>query len=446
MSELNDGSQSWNGDLTFTALSHSIIALSKVYHEYNPFLIHTLHSLVLLNGVDCIITKRKENDKDQEHVLPVSKCDIVGIIVYCHYKANGSVVMVIDDGTDLCNCIGWIDSDEMDRYEVSNLVRVSGAIKVLALKHKRVVNVDGIMYEGWTCARELLVHSIQLVTDTNMESVHWLNCLQFRKRIGIKVERMTKDQMFSMDVQEQIMNTPVLNGKETFDLLPAKEKAHIMSFRGTKDSFLQYEGDELLLMNYFGRDCKCNTKYKLEILYCHCMATNESLDPEFIFRDAVITRLLDMEAAINDPCNDNDKDIKTNKAGGKKLLFNFASVFHDPHLQAIAKKVVAKTSHPTINVRRIYTNTFKHLRNDGIVHLIDSNADIYLFISKDKVLLPAVLELEIRNEHDKYSLKLTGKPSYCPTMPKFLKNGKISAAKLRFAKSIVARQRRKGDS
>ena len=32
-------------------LSHSIIALSRAYHEYNPLLIATIHSLILLNGV-----------------------------------------------------------------------------------------------------------------------------------------------------------------------------------------------------------------------------------------------------------------------------------------------------------------------------------------------------------------------------------------------------------
>ena len=444
MSKPSDGPQVGN---KLTPLSHSIIALSKAYHEYIPIMTSTLHSLVLLNGVDCILTKQK---KGEVHVLPISKCDILGVVVYCHYKANGSVLMIIDDGTELCDCIGWIDAEEMDRYKVSDLVRISGAIKVLALQQKRIVNVHGVAYEGWTCSRELQVHSIEVISDKNMEAVHWLCCLQFRKRIGIQLKEMSEDEKCSMDFQRQIMNTPVLNGLETFHLLPEEEKNYIMSSRGTKDSFVQFEGDGWFFMKYYGRDCKCDMKYKETLLYCHCLATNEPLDPGFIFRDAVLTKLLEMEALVG--CEKNSQGIqshhsnltcwKENQELQGKLEFNFATIYNDEKLQNIAKNVVAKTTHPTLNHRRLFTLTFKHLRTDGLLYLQSPDDDIYLFISKDRVLLPAILSLEVENGNWEYCRKTTGKPSNSkPSLPKFLEHGGISSAKLRIAKRLVATHR-----
>jgi hypothetical protein len=46
-------------------LSHSLIALSTAFHEYNPLFISTFHSLLLLNGVDCIITKERSTGEQE---------------------------------------------------------------------------------------------------------------------------------------------------------------------------------------------------------------------------------------------------------------------------------------------------------------------------------------------------------------------------------------------
>lgn len=416
-------------------------------------LIHTLHSLVLLNGVDCILTKLPSQNHPRVpvhlhvHVLPISKCEILGIIQYCQYKANGSVNLIIDDGTGLCDCIGWIDdSEEMDQYRVCDLVRISGAIRVLSLKEKSMVNVEGILYEGWTCMRELHVHSMNMEKERNMEAVHWLHCLQFRKRIGVSIGiKEQGKELQEMNGQSQIMNTPVCNGLETFNMLPEDAKNQILSSRGTEDSFVRLEGDEYFLAKYYGRDCRCDMKYKAALLYCHCLATKEPLDPGFKFRDSLLETLLEMELLSGSGAGEASNEGRTVGAdlrdGNNILEFSYVTVFQHPQLQDVAEEIVSNTKDPNINLRRLFTNTFRHLRNDSVVYLTDPNADTYLLMSKDRVLLPAVQRIEIEKDQWEYRLKMTGKQSKDPPrIPKFLES--VSSAKLWLVKRLVARQRK----
>jgi len=436
----------------FSSLSHSIVALSTAYQEYNPLFIKTLHSLVLLNGVDCIITKKQTHEGECErsqpihgdgefHVLPISKCILVGIITYCHYKANGSVIMIIDDGTGFCDCIRWIDDEEFDRYQVGNLVKIQAAIKILSLANKRRVKVEDKVYEGWTCVRELQIHSIHMVTDKNDEILHWLHCLQFRRRIGIPAnEDLDVNRLNDMDFQKQIMSIPVHNGLETFNLLSEKEQQFILVSRGMEDSFLVMDGDERLFKRYYGRDCKCQMEYKDALLYCHCLATGEALDPEFLFRDALLNKLMAMESSMKGSLN----GIPVGKSSNlPRLEFFYNSIFDDADLQALARNIVHRTKDSDINIRRLYTNTFKHLRNDGVLSLLDANKDIYLLMSKERVLKPAILQLEIDNDQWEYQFEMTGKaPSdKPPSLPNFLHKG-VSSAKLRLLKHMVTNIRK----
>ena len=431
-------------------LSHSIIALSSAYQEYNPLCINTLHSLVLLNGVDCILTHTKHHQggcegkhhrNEEFHVLPIMRCVVVGIITYCHYRANGSVVLIVDDGSGHCDCIGWVDDEEMDRYQVGNLVKIQAAIKILSLAIKRSVKVQGKVYEGWTCVRELRIHSTHMVTEKNEEILHWLHCLQFRHRIGIQpndVAYADVDRLNDADFQKNIMNIPVLNGVETFYLLPEKEQQRILASRGMEDSFFEMDDDNCLYMRYYGRDCKCEMKYKDVLLYCHCLATREGLDPEFLFRDALLEKLTAMESSFQDKSGIRDEANKT-----CRLEFYYNSMYDDHELQTVAKDIVHCTKDTVINLRRLYTNTFKHLRNDGVLCLLDVNKDIYLLMSKDNVLMPAMLQLEIESDQWDYQLEMTGKAptEMPPSLPKFLQTG-ISSSKLRLVKKLVTKMRK----
>eukprot|EP00979_Chaetoceros_neogracilis_P009452 scaffold2153_cov271-Chaetoceros_neogracile.AAC.23 len=439
----------------FNPLSHSIIALSSAYQEYNPLCIKTLHSLVLLNGVDCILTNRRNDQggserensiKEEFHVLPLMKCLIVGIITYCHYKANGTVVLIVDDGSGHCDCIGWVDDEEMDRYQVGNLVKIQAAIKILSLADKRTVKVEEKLYTGWTCVRELRVHSIHMVLERNEEIIHWLHCLQFIKRIGMQVTDSVNvgvgvgvDRLNDADFQKQIMKIPVLNGLETFRLLPKKEQQLILASSSMEDSFIEMDDVDRLYVKYYGRDCKCEMKYKDVLLYCHCLATRETLDPQLLFRDTLLNKLVATESSLERNKVDTGDDAKKMRS----LEFYYNSIYDDAELQTLATDVIQHTKDPEINLRRLYTNTFKHLRNDGVLCLLDVDADIYLLMSKDRVLMPAILQLEIENGHWEYQLKITGKaPTDAPpSLPKFLQIG-ISSSKLRLVKNLVTKMRR----
>ena len=422
-------------NLTLTPLSHVLIAISKAYHEYNPLLIKTFNALLLLNGVNCITT----NQNGGNHVLPISKCEILGIVRLFQQKANGSVLLILDDGTGICDCVGWINdfSKDIDRCGVGDVVRISGAIKVLSVKRRRLIQINGISHEGWSCIRELRVHTIDIINDRHLEALHWLACVQFRKRIGSKIEPTSEDELLKMSVQSQIMNTPVLNGLETFFTLPNEDKDHVLSTRGSVDYFVSSGGNDQFLIKYFGRDCKCKMDYKDKLLYCHCLATLEPLDPKFLFRDFLLNMLLKMEARIG-------KDLvyesaSTAYSGGcrrklqRKLEFKYRTTIQNISLREIAKKVVSKTADPIINLRRLYSNTFRHLRNDGVIHLADSDADIYWLVSTERVLVPLVSSFEWERD---CSSKNVPWNHVMKQVPEFLQKC-VSAAKLNVVRKLI---------
>ena len=445
--------------LNLTPFSHAIIALSTAYREYNPIFIKTFHSLLLLNGVDCIVTENEIHANQQietrhcdlVHVLPVSKCKIVGIIVYCHYKSNRCFVLVIDDGTGHCDCTGWIDCEEqMDLYQVGDIIQVQGEIKILSLKQMKVVHIDDIRYEGWTCFRELKIHSLQKVTTMNDEILHWLSCLQFQKRIYRGMDKSIDLLNDEMDVHQQVMCTPVLNGLQVFQKLPLEEQLHMYELRGGFDdsTLLLDDQNERLFTKYYGWDCKCDLRYRDILLYCHCLATKEPLDPNLVFRDALLCKLIDMENELtNNTAAVKCFTEKNNNAANKssqvaRLEFQYLTLFHDEKINALAKEIVSETKDPGINLRRIYINTFKHLRKDGVLYLLDVSADTYLLMSKDRVLLPEIIRL-VENDQSNFQHKLLPGASTSqspPQLPDFLQRS-LSSAKLKLLLKLARMKR-----
>ena len=416
-----------SNDHSLTPLSHCIIALSSAYHEYIPLTIHNLHSLVLLSGIDCLLTNLPEGNDESVHVLPVSKTTIVGTIVYCQYKSNCSMSLVIDDGTDLCDCTGWIQEDDMDKYCVGNLVKIQGFIKILSLKEKeKSIKVAEKFYEAWSCIRELQIHSINIIMDKNEEILHWLQCMQFRKSIGMK---MDIDDILDCnnddddDDEQQMMNTPVLNGFETFNLLPETHQQQILASRGFEELDVLPNEIDRMLRKYFGRDCRCIVSYKDDLLYCHCMASKEPLDPEFKFRDALLEKLIQMEHAF----------VHRNNAS--RLEFLYQIVVDDQELRSISSEVVASTAYPEINQRRLYTNTFKMLRKDGVLCLVNIQKDIYVLLSKNRVLIPAA----IAQIQDERCADVNGNTKHHHRKQSFLEKG-ISSSKLRLIKYLAYRE------
>ena len=212
---------------SLSCLSYHLLSLSPAYRSYNPLLIGTIHRQILLvNGVDafilldddeacthggdnrdgdqgeesCTESKKDYNRNDREnieepllkkqknsrpttrtpssryytakHIIPMTKCEIVGIVQYIHYKANGSSVMIIDDGTGLIDCIYWDDDEsnvEMHQFlrfvsdkqndpnyapvkvMVGDLVRIQGQMRVLSIDHGSRMVIQEVIYDDGNC-------------------------------------------------------------------------------------------------------------------------------------------------------------------------------------------------------------------------------------------------------------------------------------------------------
>ena len=172
----------------------------------------------------------------------------------------------------------------------------------------------------------------------------------------------------------------------------------------------------------FGTQCQCtNTALKRDLLYCHCAATrqdNPSVDPNLVYRDALLTKLLEEEAtfasglpppkSINDIWKDIINEVEVDQ-NCYHFQFQYSSIAADEKLNQIALEELTKTSamNHTIsrdsgngstmnqsnqlmlrNVQELTRSTVRALRKDGIFYLIDANTDTYLLMSRTGVLEP----------------------------------------------------------
>jgi hypothetical protein len=189
----------------------------------------------------------------------------------------------------------------------------------------------------------------------NAEARHWMQCADFQ----LSVQKRPSDhnalgclELLGPQIQSQV-----------------HEKRHLPS---ADDSFGAWR--------VFGASCRCkNLEYMSDLLYCHCKAKVEPLDPHFVFRDALLKTLLELQASHQ-----------------KKLVFTYRQIKDNQRLKDVARKQATGAGNVDLFVDRLLLNTFRALRHDGIIYLMDSKSDLYLFITRDKVLEPYV-----RNEMNK---------------------------------------------
>ena len=470
------------GASSVVGVEHHLLGLSPQYWAHTPLLIGDILSLGLVNGVDCMMsapaphTSTPEDDEHEphtgtqiclhndqvpgrkrrrpseyskddqvsaiaiDHVIPISRCEIVGFIVSKERKAN-STLYLLDDGSGMIDCISWEDdvdgtyslpplietypyrnAPEQNSFCVGDCVRIRGKIKCISIgSESRTIDISAV--GGNTTStdansrntqrfdipvnvvREIVVATMEHVLNPKTsngidpQTTHWLKCIHFARRIGIKSDADAE---------------PIRNGADVLGLL-----GNTMSAKLTGVNVLDIGEEDNGAWRVFGPDCNCRLPHKDELLYCHCLATFEALDPQQVFRDALLKLLLEML----------DKD-STNP-----LQFHYGSLQEDKHLQGIAAKTVSETTNPDINVRRLYFNTFKALRNDGIVYLDDQDADIYLLISKSNVLIPYLAPLVSKESSALEKSMRRANP------PPFVK--KVPATRLRFiTKCLLANSKK----
>ena len=408
-----------------------------------------LHSLKLLNGVDCyVFTNPNTNDKNDNDdnddnnddnddkdssqtqiIIPITRCELVGIIVNITNRSNGAIMYLLDDGTGFMDCLTWRNDDPNDPYHLpqqhhhstnaniihlGDLVRVRGKIKCLGRYHSDLDMDQNQM------VREIHIFTIEKMSqsmDWDCESVHWMKCIQFQTRV----------------CHSEMDNKHILTG------------ANVLQFLGTNmESFIQnYNNDSWYESNYTVTDdkqtktnkstCNCHCPHKEQLLYCHCIATKIDLDPNFIFRDALLSHLLtseqntnniDINARYNHPFYKNSslKHIKP-------LFFQYKTILSNSHLLEIAMRIVTTSDIPHDNKeqqsistftkkckdtnqqtnhiqtsalrRSLYMNTFRALRKDGILSLLDVDKDEYILLTRHTVLLP-LLKIFMNNHKSKY--------------------------------------------
>jgi hypothetical protein len=109
---------------------------------------------------------------------------------------------------------------------------------------------------------------------------------------------------------------------------------------------------------------------------CHCHATPEPVDPDFVFRDFLLEKLICLEARV---------------PAGEELRFQYHTIKEDAEVQSaltrtalIAVDTAGKPS--LVSKERLYRGTFQCLRDDGILFLIHRPSDTYVLNSYSRVL------------------------------------------------------------
>jgi hypothetical protein len=154
----------------------------------------------------------------------------------------------------------------------------------------------------------------------------------------------------------------------------------------------------------FGPISNCVLDYKAELLYCHCLAKVEPLDSELKFRDAILNYLLGVQ-----------------RKQSTKLVFPYRTVKTNQNLRDMASHVLSSQGEPKqgsklpLLIDRLLLNTFRALRQDGIVHLEDASSDNYLLISRKWVMEPFIkfqMAASKDKEHAKKLFSLEGVPQF----------------------------------
>eukprot|EP00903_Cladosiphon_okamuranus_P008110 g7817.t1 len=345
--------------------------LNPVFWSYVKLFARDIHGLGTLESID------------DSHVLhgnkAVHRVEVSGVVVHVKpgaTKALGSYVKyVLDDGTGLLPCTqyersagsGAVHRGHSARHELGELLVVQGKLK---------------RYKG---AREVVITSASKPADPNEETLHWLRCIELGKTV---------------------YHPPFQQRNE-------------------------YVDQELVLRSSQARPtrCDCGAAYAEALGYCRCVAAHVALDPAFEFRDALLANLSAREESLPD--------------SDQHLRFQFArDVRDDPFLREAAVRVVASTaagrsgsggggggggsgsgngsgsgcagqpSKPAdaavgaaaaaavgatggvqqARVMELLRAVMSSLHRDGALHFLDKAKDVYVLVSRERVLQPAVEE------------------------------------------------------
>ena len=480
----DDARDAANGLLS--GAEHFLVGISPQYWSHTPMSIERLHQLGLVEGIDCLVVRKLMNDcqhgipgsneprwsgNDEEarralrkrktmdadngksnalrnevdvRFIPVSKCELQGVIVNAERKSNGSCFYLLDDGTGVVDCIAWVHNAVYSLpplvpqneksfngiCRVGDIVRVFGKIRCVSIGHVReTVKVNGRMWDIRDCTREIQVTSISPLlrrgerhsTSMNTQSNHWLRCLQFERRLLIGgpagIRTYNRSSQCHYCEQEMAMTEPVRSGSDVLSLLGSE-----ISSKALQRADFPAADDSYGAWRVFGVGCRCDLPYKDSLLYCHCQATVIPLDPHFTFRDALLKLLLEMESETilssqSDPSN-------------FQLHFQYKSIVGNSSLQVVAMQTVKKNKKMPISVDQLFLKTFAVLRKDGIISLLDDETDTYLLISRKHVIDPYCKKIMAKTNSSFLERRILELKQ-----PTYLSN--VTSARLQYVKKLL---------
>lgn len=391
-----------------------LVGLSPYFWSHLPMSIDQIHSLELIEGLHCMVFHDDDNHSNSSqtiHARPVSKCRLIGTVVAVDQRGpSGSVAYVVDDGTGVIDCFYFPPDDndilppllesQDNRWEarlsdletprrttsplieLGSLVQVFGRIDCACVfdTPSRNLFLYGRQWQVRACVREIRSSSIQPipiegdVRFRHSEARHWQD-----------VVRCKTDLRWSCcgsDVTQDNNPCKYLDAAKVVRFLGPDIHKQILDLKN-----LPVADDYVGAWQLFGSQCRCQTTYKEKLLYCHCIATRDESDPQLVYRDALLNRLLELE-------EQDSSEIRNSWGIEEPFRFQYLTIVNDPVLVAIEQALV--NSFATTDCRAPQQQTtdkafsglglaaFRALRADRILFLLDQQSDSYLLLSRKR--------------------------------------------------------------
>jgi len=346
--------------MSMPSIDLSTVGISPYYWSHVPMTVQQLNELKLVDGIFCW------SNGDQQYV-PIMKCLLVGCIVSRKVRASDEALLyVIDDGTGLIDCYAWAKtSDDLyhlpvltrrkstnqsaeENCRLGDIVRIFGKIQCVAA----IRDMDVVVKEVQISLIDRVVGS-----QWDIEMKHWKACID-------REESMIRDpNSFTAVKYLNVLGTTISTQVSERRMLPSRHD--------TNEEW-----------RVFGLSCSCHLPYKMDLLYCHCIADVERMDPQFIFRDTLLDHLLQLQSTQRQ----------------NPLRFLYVDIKDIPHLRQVASNIIeanegrqAQTDMmKNLQIDSLFKNTFRRLRDDGILYLLNKTHDQYILITRRWVLEPYV--------------------------------------------------------
>ena len=266
---------------------HALVGISPTYWSHVPLHIQQIHHLKLVNGIQCLTVETSAEQDSQDvgdtttrppasssKIVPISKCQLVGIVVCVERKPNGSVIYVIDDGTGLIDCLHYPcilsddpwdsllpplvqSSDQDDIFPVGECVKVMGRIQCISIQQASPVDTTDSSPK-LTCIREIhatLVESVKTCYSSSLslldaERRHWDRCIRlYRATLIPTALAATEPPPILCNAKDVLVRLGPEIGRQVADRnnLPSAD-------------------DKIGAWKLFGAKCKCQSSYKDALL------------------------------------------------------------------------------------------------------------------------------------------------------------------------------------